>query len=304
MKPNDIFYTSQDGLRLYAKEYGDRKAPIPAICMHGLTRNHKDFEPMIASLGDGHRFISVDVRGRGLSERTENPELYNPVQYAEDMIALLDHLGLKKVVLIGTSMGGLISMFIMNKAPERITGVILNDVGPVVERAGLERISEYASKRSVYADWNEAAQAIAETQRVAFPEYADDDWLAFAARTYCEQDGGGIVPDFDPNIMNAFTTKPPSRFAKFAMWRLFGKLKSTPLLIIRGENSDVFSAKTAKMMHHRHRNSRLVTVPGRGHAPMLDEAEAVRAIAEFLSLHLSGSVENAVKNSPGDVVLT
>lgn len=292
MKPNDIFYTSQDGLRLYAKDYGDRKAPTPVLCMHGLTRNHKDFEPMISSLGDGHRFISVDVRGRGRSERAAEPEQYNPAQYAEDMIALLDHLGLNKVVLIGTSMGGLISMFLMKKAPDRVAGVILNDVGPVVERAGLERISEYASKRSVYADWAAAAQAIAETQRVAFPEYAHEDWMAFAARTYCEQDGGGIVPDFDPNIMNAFTAEPPSRFVKFAMWRLFGKLKSTPLLILRGESSDVFSEETANMMNRRHRNSRLVTVPGRGHAPMLDEAEALKAIVEFLSLNYEKSGGN------------
>ena len=280
--PEDVFYTSEDGLKLHARCYGDPEAPLTALCMHGLTRNHKDFEPMIAALGNRHRYVSVDVRGRALSDRARSSDQYNPIQYADDMIALLDHMGLSEVALIGTSMGGLMAMFLMDKIPERISGVVMNDIGPVVEHSGLLRISEYASQTPVYDGWQTAATSIARTQITSYPEYQSEDWEAFAHRTCREKEDGWIVPDFDPKIMDGFTTEPPSRMTKFAMWRLFGKLKSRPLLILRGEHSDILSAKTATMMERRHGGATLITVPGRGHAPMLDETEAVAAISGFL----------------------
>nr|WP_070961616.1 alpha/beta hydrolase [Hyphomonas sp. Mor2] len=279
----DIFYRSGDELTLYARAYGDPDAPLAALCMHGLTRNHKDFEPMIAALGHQHRYISVDVRGRGRSNRCDDSSLYNPAQYADDMIALLDHLGLARVVLIGTSMGGLMSMLLMDRIPERIAGVILNDIGPIPDPSGLARISAYATKTPVYTDWSAAAVAIAETQNVAYQDYTSADWEAFAHRTCRREEDGTIVPDYDPKIMDQFSIEPPSRMMKFAMWRLFGKLKSRPLLILRGEDSDILTSKMAARMHRRHRGSHLVYIPRRGHAPMLDEPSAVEAISDFLS---------------------
>ena len=122
---DDIFYQSGDGLRLYAKSYGPTDADIAVLCMHGLTRNHKDFEPMIEAVGGPYRYIAVDVRGRGKSARDPNPENYSPVTYAQDMGALLDHLSIEKAVLIGTSMGGLMSVLMAQMMPDRILGVAL-----------------------------------------------------------------------------------------------------------------------------------------------------------------------------------
>ncbi len=283
MMTQDVFYKSTDGLTLYARTYGDPDAPLKILCMHGLTRNHKDFEPMIAKLEDQHCYISVDVRGRGRSDRSEDSSRYTPVQYADDMIALLDHMQVDRVALIGTSMGGLMAMLLMKKIPDRIAGVVLNDVGPVPDPSGLARILEYATKSPVYADWNAAIEAIAETQGVAFPNYDFADWEAFAQRTCLQRDDGMVVPDYDPGIRDAFSIKSPGWLTKFLMWRLFGKLKARPLLILRGEHSDILSAKMADRMQRRHPRSQLVTVPNRGHAPMLDEPVAIDALARFLS---------------------
>lgn len=282
MMKNDIYYQSTDGLTLYACAYGNPEASLTVLCMHGLTRNHKDFEPMISALGDQYRYVCVDVRGRGRSDKSVESALYNPMQYAEDMVVLLDHMGLSNVVLIGTSMGGLMSMLLMDKIPERISGVILNDIGPVPDQSGLVRISAYATKITVYADWQAAAMTIAETQNVAYHDFTQSDWEAFARRTCRREQDGTIVPDYDPKIMDLFSIEPPSRLMKFAMWRLFGKLKSRPLLILRGEDSDILSSKMASRMRRRHRSSNLVSIPLRGHAPMLDEPTAIDAIANFL----------------------
>ena len=279
---SDIYYTSADGLTLYARAYGDPDAPLTALCMHGLTRNHKDFEPMIAQLGDRYRYISVDVRGRGRSDKAGDSALYNPLQYADDMIALLNHLSLQRVVLIGTSMGGLMSMLLMDKIPERIVGIVLNDIGPIPDQTGLKRISEYATNVPVFDDWDAATKKVAATQAIAYRNYVEADWTAFAERTCRQREDGKIVPDYDPKIMDVFSLASPDWKMRFGMWRLYGKLKSRPLLILRGEHSDILTPSMANRMRKRHRDSRLVNIPQRGHAPMLDEPEAIDAIATFL----------------------
>ncbi len=279
----DITYKSPDGLDLYARSYGPDDAGMTVLCMHGLTRNHKDFEPMIAAVNGPYRYIAVDVRGRGRSQRDPNPDNYTPIRYAGDMIALMDHLNLPRAALIGTSMGGLMSMVMMTKAPERILGTVLNDVGPVVDQAGLDRISSYVSKVEPLPDWASAAKAIADIQTDVFPTYDDSDWLAFAHRTYREMQDGRVIADYDPAITERVGDVKPSLKIRLAMWRVFAKMKKRPLLIIRGENSDILAPKTTALMQKRHKKAKLVTVPGVGHAPMLDEPEAVQAISDFLS---------------------
>lgn len=278
----DIHYRSADGLDLYARSYGPQDAALPVLCMHGLTRNHRDFEPMIETLPGHYRFIAVDVRGRGASQRSDDPATYSPAVYADDMFTLLDHLGLERAALIGTSMGGLMAMLMARKAPQRVRGMVLNDVGPVVESAGLARIASYSSSPQPVASWTEAAAKTAAAQKVAFPEYDEDDWLAFARRTWREQADRTLLPDYDPAITRSLGEAKPGLVTKFAMWRVFGALKAHPMLVIRGETSDILSARTANRMIRRHPDSELVTVPGRGHAPMLDEPVAVEAITTFL----------------------
>lgn len=278
----DIEYRSEDGLALYAKSYGPPHADLSVLCMHGLTRNHKDFEPMIAALGARHRFIAVDVRGRGRSERASDPATYTPLTYARDMACLLDRLGIARVALIGTSMGGLMSMIMARTLPKRIRGIVLNDVGPVLDQAGLDRIAGYAGEVAPLASWDEAAAAVARVQGDIFPGLGPEDWAAFARRTYRECPDGRVILDYDPAITRTVGDVRPSWRTRFAMWRLYGATRRFPLLVIRGETSDILAPATAARMVRRHPGAELVTVPGVGHAPLLDEPEAVAAIARFL----------------------
>ena len=285
--PEDIAYTSPDGLRLYAADYGPKHAPLSVLCMHGLTRNHKDFEPMIAGLGRPYRFISVDVRGRGRSDRAPDDTTYTPVTYAGDMQALIEHLGLSRVVLIGTSMGGLMAMVMARKLKSQIAGIVLNDVGPQLNQAGLDRIAAYVGDVAPLPSWQAAAEAVASAQSAVFPTCQAEDWMAFARRTYRELETGEVILDYDPAITRGIGDARPTRLAKFMAWRLYGGLKKIPLLIIRGETSDILLETGVTRMLKRHKGAQAVTVPGVGHAPMLDEPEALSAIGAFLDARVS-----------------
>lgn len=283
---DDIRYRSADGLSLYAKSYGPANAGLTVLCMHGLTRNHKDFEPMIDALqaeGVQCRFIAVDVRGRANSDCDSKPENYAPPVYAQDMITLLDHLGVDKAILVGTSMGGIMSMFMMSMIPDRILGVVLNDIGPELEQRGLDRIAGYVGGNEPKASYEEAAQAVADVQTPAFPDFGPDDWLAFAKRTYRMRNDGRVELDHDPEISRTIGDVTPTQEIKAAMWQLFERMKPVPLLLIRGALTDLLSADVAEKMVELHGNAKLVTVPRVGHAPGLDEAEAVSAIKTFLA---------------------
>ncbi len=279
----DIVWSSADGLSLYAKSYGPASAPLSVLCIHGLTRNHKDFEPMIAALPGHYRFVAVDVRGRGRSAHDPEHKNYNPAIYAKDMGLLLDKLGIRRAVLIGTSMGGLISLMMMRRTPKRIAGVVLNDVGPVVEKTGIARIAGYAGKVQPVTDWQSAAAAVKTIQGQAFPDMPEERWMDFARRTYKELPNGEVVLDYDPNIARSLGKVKPGAVTNFALWRMFGGLKKAPLLVVRGAKSDILSEKTAQEMVRRHPDARLATVPRVGHAPILDEPEAVSAISDFLA---------------------
>jgi pimeloyl-ACP methyl ester carboxylesterase len=282
----DIHYTSTDGLSLYAKQHGPTNAPLTTLCMHGLTRNHKDFEPMISSLhaaGLNIRFLAVDVRGRARSARDTNTENYTPATYAGDMVTLLDHLSIQKTVLIGTSMGGLMSMILMSLIPERILGVVLNDIGPELDPRGLDRIAGYVGGNTTQPDWDAAGKAVAAVQSVAFPDYTHEDWVAFARRTYCLREDGRLELDYDPAIGRTVRDVRPTPETNAAMWQLFKGMSSRPLLLIRGELSDLLSAHTAEKMITGHGHAALVTVPRVGHAPLLDEPVVTTALARFLT---------------------
>ena len=279
----DIHYTAPDGLKLFARAYGRESAPLNVLCMHGLTRNHKDFEPMIAALGDRWRFIAVDVRGRGRSAWDPDAGHYAPPVYVQDMKALLDHLGIERAALIGTSMGGLMAMLMMKTMPERVAGVVLNDIGPAVDKAGLRRIGGYVGKSAApVADWESAARAVAAVQGPLFPGFTHDDWLDFAKRTFRQQDDGRLVLDYDPAIAASLGKVRAGPLMRFAMWRLFRAMSAAPLLVIRGQLSDILGAKTVDKMLHQHPDASAVTVPNVGHAPVLNEPEALSAIAAFL----------------------
>lgn len=277
-------WTSHDGLGLFARDYAAAggESGLPVICLHGLTRNSKDFAeiaPIIA--GWGRRVIAADVRGRGQSDRDPKPDNYQPKIYARDVVAMMSALGIAKAVFIGTSMGGIITMMLMGIRPKAVAAAILNDVGPKIAPEGVARILGYAGQNVDIRDWDQAVDYVRKTNAVIFPHYGDDDWRRFAERTF-RQGISGPELDYDPAIKGPIS-KPPSRLALWLTGLLFRRLaRSRPTLLIRGGLSDLISPEIAQSMQSIAPRMQRVDVPRVGHAPMLNEPEAVDAIRKFL----------------------
>jgi len=277
-------WTSQDGLSLYARDYAGAAGParLPVVCLHGLTRNSKDFAdlaPLIAATG--RRVIVPDVRGRGLSDRDPQPAHYVPNIYARDVLALLDKLGISRALFVGTSMGGIVSLAISGMRRHAVAGLVLNDVGPEVCNVGIERIKSYVGKKVEIGSWDDAAAYLRTINGAAFPDYEEADWAAFARRTFADRDG---VPrlDYDAAIMQPLSQNRYKAMT-FVAWYLFKRLaRSAPVLLVRGELSDLLSKEIAGKMQHRAPAMRRVEVPRVGHAPMLSEPQAAEAIQAFL----------------------
>jgi len=281
---SEHFFTAPDGVRTYYRRYpaegGERGRPV--LCMHGLTRNSRDFEavaPRIAVLG--RTVLAVDVRGRGRSDRDPNPENYQPGVYAEDMIGLLDKAGIAQVDALGTSMGGLMSMVLAGTAPDRLGGVALNDIGPVIDPKGLARIQGYVGGAGPFTSWAEAAEAIRAINGVAFPnETGEAFWLVFARRTCKERPDGLIELDYDPAISAAVKSgdvAPPE------LWPFFDAFGDKPLLVIRGALTDLLSTDTVEEMKRRKPHMVHVEIPAVGHAPTLSEPQAEAALDAFFA---------------------
>jgi pimeloyl-ACP methyl ester carboxylesterase len=276
-------WTSPDGLALYARDYAGAEgdACLPVICLHGLTRNSKDFEgiaPRIAALG--RRVVVPDVRGRGQSAWDSRPARYNPRTYARDVLGLIDELGIPSAVFIGTSMGGLITMTVAAMRSKAVAAVILNDVGPAIAPEGVERILSYAGKGGPIDSWDDAAAYLRTTTGIAFPGFGDEDWRRLAKRTFRDRDGR---PEFDYDPAIAAPLRKPGKAVELLAWLLFRRLaRRRPTMLIRGGLSDILSVGIAERMRKAAPAMREVVVPGVGHAPTLDEPEAVDAIAQFL----------------------
>ncbi len=276
-----------DGLSLYARDYPPLlpETGLPVICLHGLTRNSRDFEivaPRIAALG--RRAIAADMRGRGQSANDPDPAHYVPTVYAQDVIKLMDDLGIHKAVFIGTSMGGIVTMLLATVAPDRIAASILNDVGPQISASGLARIATYVGRTKPVASWAEAAEVVRAITGAAYPEWLDDEafWHAFAKRTFRARDDGQFETDYDPHIALAFAdfnedAPPPD------LTPLFQALAIKPMLSVRGGISDLFSSDNVARMRELKPDLETATVENIGHAPMLDEPEAWDAVLDFLA---------------------
>ena len=275
------YWVSSDGLRLHYRDYaGDASRP-PIICIPGLTRNARDFEGVAARLAGAWRVICVELRGRGGSEAAKDPMTYVPVTYLQDMEALVAELKLERFVLFGTSLGGLITMLMAASGKERIAGALLNDIGPVLEARGLERIRSYVGRSQNWPTWLHAARFLAEAQSDRYPAWELDDWLIYAKRLGRLTSGGRIVFDYDMRIAEPF--KLPQGEAGFDLWPAFRALAGIPSLVVHGELSDVLSAESVAQMIEAVPSMESVTVPRVGHAPTLDEPEAQAAIDALLA---------------------
>ncbi|HJS41489.1 MAG TPA: alpha/beta hydrolase [Sphingomicrobium sp.] len=276
----DRYWTSSDGLRLHYRDYAGPADRPPVLCLPGLTRNARDFEAVADRLAGEWRVLAVEFRGRGQSQHDPNPANYLPHTYAADILKLLDQLGIADAVFFGTSLGGIVTMLMSSTDPERIAGAMLNDIGPVIEDAGVERLRTYIGKSASWASWAEAAEGAAQRNGIAFPHYTAEQWERFARRLASERPDGSIQADYDMAISQAFAQNKGT--PDYDPWTLIDGLKDKPVLIVRGETSDLLSAETANRMLAELSDAELVTVPGIGHAPILDEPEAEAGIDRLL----------------------
>jgi len=278
----EYYYHSVDGLRLYARVYPARMAGgLPVLCLPGLTRNSRDFTALAEHMSGRHEVIAADLRGRGLSARDPDPSHYQLGQYVQDAWTLLDSRGATRVVIVGTSLGALMGM-VMATRPDRIAGVVLNDAGPELDLAGLLRIRSYAGKLPPVRNWTEAAAQAKAVHEKAVPGLTDAQWMEYARRNYREGTDGVPVPDMDPQIAAGFKQTPTG---PLQMWPLWAQLTGVPMLVIRGALSDLLSAATVERMRREKPDLEHLTVPNRGHTPLLDEPECLEAIDGFLSRH-------------------
>ena len=276
----DVFFPSADGrLRLYARDYAGTGPCL--MLMHGLTRNAADFGELADRLAGRFRVVVPDQRGRGRSQYDPIPANYVPITYCADMLGLIARLGLDRPVLFGTSMGGLMAMVMGSMAPQNYRGLVLNDIGPVVEPAGLARIARYAAMASGVTDWDGSADYCRRTNGAAFPHYQDADWLCFAHRVFTADADGVPRLAYDPAIAAGLASSAAGA-VPVDLWPAWDALAALPILAIRGQNSDILGTATLAEMARRHPGLRSVTVAGVGHAPMLDEPGAVAAIEQFL----------------------
>ena len=277
----DCFWSSQDGLRLHYRDYAGRGDRLPVICLPGLTRNARDFEDVAARLAGEWRVLCPDMRGRGDSAYAKDSATYSPLQYVRDVQALLEDTGIARFIAIGTSLGGLMTMLLAAMGPGSVVGAVLNDIGPEIEAAGLERIRDYVGQGRSFPTWMHAARAIEETHAAAFPGYGLAEWLRMAKQVMTLGQNGRIVFDYDMKIAEPFDR--PGGEAGVDLWPAFDALAGGPLVCLRGGLSDIFSAATMAKMAERVPQADMVTIPGVGHAPTLDEPEAVAAIDRLLA---------------------
>jgi len=275
-----VTFRTRDGLSLYYRDY-DRAPPglAPVLCLHGLTRNSADFSAIAEHLAPRRRVVAPDMRGRGRSARDPVAAHYNPGVYVEDVWELLAHAGLDRLVVIGTSMGGMMAMMMAASRPAVLAGVVLNDIGPQIEEQGIRRISGFVGRTASAPDWARAAAAIRVMNQAFYPDFTEADWLAMARRTFREQDGV-IRPDYDPaigDVVRAGAAVPAD------MWSLYEALGPIPTLVVRGRLSDVLSAQTVAEMTARKPGLEVLEVANRGHTPVLDEPACLAAIDDFLT---------------------
>lgn len=287
--------TSAEGLELYCRVYdpqAPRRPPLSAgpraamktltvLCLPGLTRNSRDFEALAPHLAARYRVVCPDLRGRGFSARDPQWQNYLPSTYLADLQRLLQALDLERVAIIGTSLGGLLGMMLGAALPERVAGLVLNDVGPEIDPKGLERIRSYTGTLPAVGTWDEAIRQLRAVYGNAWRGLSEEMWPVLVRRSYRADASGVPVLDCDPRVGDAIRAAPPVPGG--ALWPVFARLHSLPMLVIRGALSDILRESTLERMQREKPDLEQVTVGDRGHVPLLDEPAALDAIDSFLA---------------------
>jgi pimeloyl-ACP methyl ester carboxylesterase len=279
--------TAQDGLRLHVRAWGTRGGRgLPIVCLPGLTRNGSDFHELGLALGrdaaEPRLLFTIDSRGRGRSTYDPNPDNYSfPLELA-DVLAVLTALDIGRAIVLGTSRGGILAMLLGAARPGTLAGVILNDIGPVIETQGLMRIKGYVGKMPTPSSFADGAEMLRRLGDAQFTAMTPAQWLAQARRTWT-QTGKGLVLDYDPKIATTLEAVDAEQPAP-PLWDAFDSLARVPLMVVRGANSDILSSATVDAMRARRLDIDVVEVPDQGHAPLLAEADVIARIAAFVTL--------------------
>lgn len=269
-------FTTSDGKRIH---YSDTGSGQPLLCLAGLTRCERDFAHLAPHVTD-LRMITMDYRGRGQSEYDPDYMNYNVMREGQDAIELLDHLGLERVTLLGTSRGGLIAMTLAATQPQRLRGVILNDVGPVVSTEGIARIMDYVGRPPVSKTYEQAAKAMHAALAPQFPDASIEVWRQQVETQY-DQGPDGLALRYDPKLRDALIEQAAAGPVP-DLWPLFEALKPLPTGVIRGENSDILEPETLIEMRARHPEMQSAVIPNRGHVPFLNEPQSLSLIRSIL----------------------
>ena len=274
-------FTAGDGLRL---AYDDRGAGPVLLCLPGLTRNMDDFEPVVDHFAHRARVIRMDFRGRGASGYDPDYSHYTVLQESQDVIGLLDHLGLDEAAILGTSRGGLVAMTLAATARDRLAGVCFNDIGPVIEPAGLAYIMGYLGLPPTDPDFDTALCEIPKRMAGRFPNVPVETWASYIRRVWHVAEDGRLSLRYDPQLRDATLDQMKAAEGQPApdLWPLFAALDGLPLALIQGANSDLLSPETAAKMRDMRPDMIFSDVADRGHVPFLDEPESLSVISQFL----------------------
>lgn len=272
------FFTTTDGRRLHYTDSGEGQ---PLLCLAGLTRTGLDFSFLAPHVGD-LRMITLDSRGRGESDYDPDFMNYNVLRESHDAVELLDHLGLDKVTLLGTSRGGLLAMALAASHPERLAGVILNDIGPVVGARGIARIMDYVGKKPKAKTLDAAAADLKAAMEPEFPGVPLEVWRQQAEYQYRATETG-LELRYDAALHKALLEQAATG-ATPDMWLFFQALQDLPLGVLRGANSDILSHETLEEMQRRHPGLIAAEVPDRGHVPFLNEPESLALLRKILDI--------------------
>ena len=282
---SSTYITAPDGLKLHARCYGRRSAlAMTVVCLPGLARTAADFEALASALAHegphSRRVLALDYRGRGLSDYDRDPSHYSfPVELA-DVLAVITALDALPAIFVGTSRGGILAMLLAAVRPTAIAGVVLNDIGPVIEPQGLMRIKTYVGKLPQPRDFEEGAEILRRLFHGQFPKLGPADWLASAHNAFKEEKGR-MVPTYDVKLATAMQGIDLERPIP-ALWKEFDALARVPMMVIRGANSDILSSATVDAMRARRTSLETLEVPDQGHAPLLAEADTIARIVEFV----------------------
>lgn len=281
----DRFWDSPDGLKLHFRDYPaknpDGMGRVPVLCMHGLTRNARDFTGLAEHLSATRRVIVPEMRGRGDSEYAKDSATYNPLTYVGDVQALLAQEEIGRFIAVGTSLGGLMTMILATIDNAKISAAVLNDIGPVIDPEGINRIREYVGQGRSYPSWMHAARALQEVHSSSHPKFGIDEWLDMAKRGMVVQQNGRIGYDYDMTIAEPFQQDDGAAPAN--LWPALEALAGRPLLFVRGALSDLLTEATLAEMQKRLPHAQSVTIADVGHAPLLEEPEALAAIDTLLA---------------------